>query len=146
MVWAAWAPDCMATSARAGRSSSAIRSPTTNTSGWEAREQSGWTLTRPPLSTSAPARSASVLPRPTALVPAAHTLVAVSMRSVEPSRLVITTHWSSMSVTIAPKWISTPMRSRSRAVIRESRWPMDATRPSPPSTSTTRVLWVSMRR
>ena len=43
MVWAVGAPDCMATSATAGRSSRAIRSPTTNTSGYPGTEQSGFT-------------------------------------------------------------------------------------------------------
>ena len=44
---AACTPDCMATSAMPGRSSRAIRSPTTKTSGWPGSEQSGSTLTRP---------------------------------------------------------------------------------------------------
>ena len=83
MVWAAWAPDCMATSATPGRSSRcAIRSPTTNTSGWAGSEQSGLTTTRPALSVSAPAASATVAPSPAARVPAAHTLVAAGIRSV----------------------------------------------------------------
>ena len=37
-----------------------MRSPTTKTSGWVASEQSGWTLTLPALSTSAPAAWASI--------------------------------------------------------------------------------------
>ena len=44
---AAWMPDCIATSATPGRSSSAIRSPTTKTSGWPGSEQSGSTRDAP---------------------------------------------------------------------------------------------------
>ncbi len=119
MEWAAWAPDCMAISATYGRSPSAIRSPTTNTSGCVGSEQSGLTLTRPALSVSAPAAAARMGPRPAARIPAAQILVAAAIRSLLPSFLVISTPSSSMSVTVAPRWISTPMRVRSRCVMRD---------------------------
>ncbi len=79
-------------------------------------------------------------------MPAAHTLVAAAIFCTVPSAPVISTPTSSRPVTMVPRWTSTPMRPRSRAVILDSRVPMLVTRPSAPSTSTTRVEWGSMRR
>jgi len=74
-----------ATSATPGRPSSAIISPTTNTSGCPGSEQSGATCTRPARSTVACARSASSRPRDEACTPAAQMLVRASMRPPAPS-------------------------------------------------------------
>ena len=67
-----------------------------------------------------------------ARVPAAHTLVARRIRAdcaVAGGDLTLS---SSMPVTMAPRWISTPMRARSRAVMREHRVPMEPSRRPPP--------------
>ena len=80
IVRAAWWPLCIATSARPGRPFSAIRSPTTNTSGARAASSPAAPRTRPARSTVAPARAASSRPSGDACTPAAQIFVRASMR------------------------------------------------------------------
>ena len=84
------------------------------------REQSGLTTDPAGLVDLRPGRLASDGPRPAARVPAAQTLVAAGIRSSSRPACVISTPSSSMSVTMASRWISTPMRVRSRSVMRDS--------------------------
>ena len=79
-------------------------------------------------------------------MPAAQILVAAWIRRVSPSGVVISTPSSSMSLTIVPRWISTPMRVSLCSVRRETRAPIEPRRWSVPSTRTTRASCGLMRR
>ena len=109
-------PPCIATWATPGRLSSAIMSPTTNTSGCPGRLRSGLTLTRPARSTSASLCSASCWPSGEALTPAAHTLQRDRIRRSVPSGSITSTPVLSTPTTLTLSWTSTPiLASWSRA-------------------------------
>ena len=82
---AAYFAPWIATCATPGRSSRAIMSPTTNTSGWPGSVRSGLTAIRPARSSGAPVCSDRVRASALAWTPAAQILVTALIRSVRPS-------------------------------------------------------------
>ena len=132
----------------AGRSSRLIRSPITKTSGWPGSVQSGphldaaGAIDRRAASFGDHAARAATPRRP-----AAQILVAASIRRSRGSVGVVSMPRASTPVTIASRWISTPIRSSARAGAA-----LEATRErargssAPASSSTTRASAGSMRR
>ena len=146
IVDAAWIPDCMATSATPGRSSSAIMSPIANTSGWPGTVQSSPHQIRPARSQVAPLASREQAGQGRGLHPAAQILVRAEIRSVEPSSVRTSTPSASTPVTMVPVWIVTPSRRSSWAAFSDSLSPNAVRIAGPPSTSTTVASAGSIRR